>query len=203
MPLQDLRRLLRRLLRGPALSGLAHELAWARRRLFEIQLRLQRLAADSRRRRDRSLDEIGAAALPRQSAELLAEASRLEQRRHRLGAVLGPLRGLRQEVEDAEELALAELLAGQAPLGWQGQVQGWQERLRRQLAPALLLPDEGAGISLLLTEAGSRADGARPFDFGCGRCGRWPSRKVSPWRPGRSARGAGSTPLRRSTRRNC
>jgi ATP-dependent Clp protease ATP-binding subunit ClpC len=145
-PLQQLRRLIRRLLGGETLSGLAHEIALARRRLLEIQLRLQQLATEKKRRG-------GPPTLNRQGGELVAEAGRLEQRRHRFAGLLDPLRGLRQEVEDAEELALAELLAGSDPRAWASQMDGWIRRLREALGPALLVQDEGPALCLLLAEA--------------------------------------------------
>ena len=153
-PLQQLRRLIRRLLGGETLSGLAHEVALARRRMLEIQLRLQQLATEKKRRG-------GPPTLNRQGAELVAETHRLEQRRHLFSGLLEPLRVLRQEVEDAEELALAELLAGQEPTGWAGLLDGWTTRLRAALGPALLVQDQGPALCLLLAEA----DENRAFDY--------------------------------------
>ena len=148
-PLRQLRRFLQRLWNAETLQNLVHEEAMARRQLFEIRLRLQRLARDQRRvsRGNQSSPESS-------SGRLIAEAARIEQRRHRFDALLSPLRELLQEMGDAEELALAEELAGQVPVG--GSASGPQrgrQRLRSALGPALLAPDEGRPLTLLISEA--------------------------------------------------
>lgn len=146
--LRLLRRLAQRLWHAETLQNLAHEEALARRQLFEIRLRLQRLARDQRRagRGKKSAPEAA-------SGRLIAEATRLEQRRHHFGAVLAPLRDLLQELGDAEEIAMAEELAGQSPVGLAKVVAEGQERLRAALGPALMAPDEVRVLTLLISEA--------------------------------------------------
>lgn len=146
--LRLLRRLAQRLWNAETLQNLVHEEGMARRQLFETRLRLQQLGRDQGRggRGKKSAPDAAA-------GRLIAEATRLEQRRHHFGTVLAPLRDLLQELGDAEEIALAEELAGQPPEGLAKIVAAGRERLRGALGPALLAPDQGRPLTLLISEA--------------------------------------------------
>ena len=176
--LQNFRRTLRRLLAGATVQELAEEILLHRRRLFENQLRQQRLAKEGRRKGGDSSREIGL---------LVAESARLEQRRHQLEQVYAPLLQLKEEVEDAEELAFAEFLADREASPMARALEDWQKRLRQALAPALLVLDQGPLLTLLLTEA----DDQRAFE-------RWLRPLLAALR--RDGGGIGGWPLGEKTR---